>query len=201
MMALRFAAIGRQRPVDHLPDIVVDRAAFAHGGDDRGEIVVGQHQLGGLLGGLGALAAHRHADIGALQRRRIVDAVAGHRRHRAIRLQRLHQAQLVLGLVRANTVTSRATSSGSASSSRSMRLPGDDLGIGGELELAGDRRRRGGMIAGDHLHARCRPAAFAHRRRSPLRAADRSVRAGRAASAPCSTSAKLRSRWPFGHRP
>ncbi len=63
-----------------LREIVVDGAPLAHRGDDRGEIVVGQHHLGGFLGGLGALAAHGDADIGALQRRRVVDAVAGHGR-------------------------------------------------------------------------------------------------------------------------
>ena len=51
----RLAAIGRQRSRRSLAEVVVDGAPFAHGGDDGGEVVVGEHDLGGLLGGLGAL--------------------------------------------------------------------------------------------------------------------------------------------------
>jgi hypothetical protein len=40
--------------------------------------------------------AHGDADVGALERRRVVDAVAGHR-DTCLGLQRLHEAQLVLG--------------------------------------------------------------------------------------------------------
>ena len=64
---------------------------------DGGEVVVGQHHLGGLARRLGALPAHRDADIGALQRGRIVHAVAGHRHHFAVGLQRLYQRELMLG--------------------------------------------------------------------------------------------------------
>jgi hypothetical protein len=40
---------------------------------------------------------HGDADIGTLQGRRVVHPVAGHRRHLAVGLHRLDQAQLVLG--------------------------------------------------------------------------------------------------------
>ena len=63
-----------------------------------GEVVVGQHHVGRFLGDVGAGDAHGHADVGGLQRRRVVDAVAGHRHHRAVALQGLHDAQLVLGI-------------------------------------------------------------------------------------------------------
>ena len=43
-----------------------------------GEVVVGEYELAGLLGDLGA-AAHGDADIGLLQRGGVVDGVAGHR--------------------------------------------------------------------------------------------------------------------------
>ena len=63
-----------------------------------GEVVVGQHDVGRFLGDVGAGDAHRHADVGGLQRGRVVHAVAGHGDDRAVRLQRLHDAQLVLGI-------------------------------------------------------------------------------------------------------
>ncbi len=53
--------------------------AVADRGDDRGEVVVEQHQVGGLAGDVGAAAAHRHTDVGLAQRRAVVHPVAGHR--------------------------------------------------------------------------------------------------------------------------
>ena len=44
-------------------------------------VVVGEHHVGGLFGHVGAGDAHGHADVGPLERWRIVDAVAGHRHH------------------------------------------------------------------------------------------------------------------------
>ena len=44
-------------------------------------LVVGDHDPGRALGDLRAGDAHRDADIGARQRRRVVDAVAGHGDH------------------------------------------------------------------------------------------------------------------------
>jgi hypothetical protein len=43
--------------------------------DDGGEIVVEQHHLRGVLRRLRSLAAHCDADIGLLNRRRVVNAV------------------------------------------------------------------------------------------------------------------------------
>ncbi len=57
----------------------VDRAPFLDRGDDRREVVVGEHHVGRLLRHVGAGDAHRDADVGGLERRRVVDAVAGHR--------------------------------------------------------------------------------------------------------------------------
>ncbi len=91
------AAIGRQGPADDLHQVVVNRPALAHRRDDRREIVVGEHHLGRFLGGLRTLAPHGDADVGALQRRRIVYPVAGHRDRQPVRLQCLYEAQLVFG--------------------------------------------------------------------------------------------------------
>ena len=75
-----------------------DGAAFLYRGHDRGEVVVGEHDVGGFLQHIGAGDSHRHADVGAHQRRRIVRPVAGHGDDRPVRVQRLHDAQLVLGI-------------------------------------------------------------------------------------------------------
>ena len=61
----------------------------------RGEVVVGEHDLGGLLGDLRA-AAHGDADVGLLQRGGVVDGVAGHRDDLAGLLHQPGEANLVL---------------------------------------------------------------------------------------------------------
>ena len=65
--------------------------------DDGGEVVVGEDHVAGFLGHLGAGDAHRDADVGALQRRSVVDPVAGHRDDVALALQHVDEAHLVLG--------------------------------------------------------------------------------------------------------
>jgi hypothetical protein len=57
------ADVGRQLKADELDDAVVDGASFLHRAHDGGEIVVGEHQRGRLLGHLGAGDAHRHDDF------------------------------------------------------------------------------------------------------------------------------------------
>jgi hypothetical protein len=49
----------------NLRTVVVDPAAVAYGGGDRGEVVVGEHHGGGFAGDVGAGAAHGDADVGA----------------------------------------------------------------------------------------------------------------------------------------
>src|SRR6185437_16528003 len=66
----------RQLQPDVGRDPPVDVAAQVDGTDQRREVVVGQHDLRRLLGHLRA-AAHGDADVGLLERRRVVDGVAG----------------------------------------------------------------------------------------------------------------------------
>ncbi len=89
------ARIAGHRVLDELANVVEDSAPLAHGVDDRREVVVQQHHLGGLARHVRPLAPHRDADVGPLERRRIVDAVAGHRDELAPRLQRLDDANLL----------------------------------------------------------------------------------------------------------
>ena len=134
-----------------------------HRRHDGGEVVVGQHDLGGLLGRLGALAAHGDADIGLLERRRIVDPVAGHRHHRAPGLQCAHHPQLVLG-------TGAGEHIGLGGQHRQVRII-DRVQVTafhhhrilGQAELPGDGRGGGGVVAGDHLHRDAGAAAVGDR--------------------------------------
>ena len=140
---------------DELADVVEDDPALAHGADDRGEVVVLQHHVGGVLGDVGAGDPHRHADVGLLERRSVVDAVAGHRHDLALALQRLDDAELVLGRDArvdrrlAGRVASRPSSSSSPSSApvTAARVVAD------EAEVAGDRRGGERVVAGDHDRA------------------------------------------------
>ena len=77
--------------------VVVQRPALLHGAHDRREVVVGQDHHRGLLGDLGAGDAHGDADVGRLEGRRVVHAVAGHRDDMALAPQDLDEADLVLG--------------------------------------------------------------------------------------------------------
>ncbi len=77
-------------------DVVVDPPPFTDGGDDGGEVVVGEHHVGRLLGHLGAGDAHRDADVGVRKRRGVVDTVAGHGDDVAVRLPGLDDVELLL---------------------------------------------------------------------------------------------------------
>jgi hypothetical protein len=71
-------------------------APILHSPDDRGEVIVGEDHHGGLFGHVGPGDAHRHADVGRLQGRCIVHAIAGHCHDMALILQDLDESHLVL---------------------------------------------------------------------------------------------------------
>mmetsp|Transcript_9641 Transcript_9641/g.21046 ORF Transcript_9641/g.21046 Transcript_9641/m.21046 type:complete len:237 (+) Transcript_9641:671-1381(+) len=73
--------VDRQLKLKELGDGGVDVAAPLGGDDDGGEVVVEQHDVARILGDLSARDAHREAHVRALQRGRIVRAVASHRHH------------------------------------------------------------------------------------------------------------------------
>ena len=70
---------------------------------DGGEIVVGEDHVGGLLGNLSPRNAHGNADVGQLERWRIVDAVARHGHHLPHLLQQPYYVLLVPRLRPAET--------------------------------------------------------------------------------------------------
>ena len=82
-----FPDVAGEQEVDELADVGIDDPALLYGGDDAGKIVVRQDHVRSLLGHVRAGDAHGDADVRPLQRRRVVDAVAGHRHHVAARLQ------------------------------------------------------------------------------------------------------------------
>mmetsp|Transcript_92509 Transcript_92509/g.299057 ORF Transcript_92509/g.299057 Transcript_92509/m.299057 type:complete len:725 (+) Transcript_92509:50-2224(+) len=83
---------------DVLLSVVVDPAPLPHGSDNGAEVVVHEHQVGRVLGHRRARDAHGHARVRALQRGRVVHAVAGHRHDVALANERLDQCDLVGGL-------------------------------------------------------------------------------------------------------
>ena len=109
-------------------DILEHCASLLDRAHDAGEIVVHQHHVGRLFRHVGAGDPHGDSDMGALERRRVVDPVSGHGDDVFLLDQRLHDAHL---LIRAH--------------------PGeDDLGLV-ERELKADGRKSAQLIAGDHV--------------------------------------------------
>ena len=86
---------GRHEHEHDLADVGVGHAAGADAGDDRGEVVVGDDDVGALLGDVGALAPHGDADMGVLEGGRVVDAVAGDGDEMAVALERPDDGQLL----------------------------------------------------------------------------------------------------------
>ncbi len=130
---------------------------------DGGEVVVRQHDGARLLGRLGPLHAHGHADVGLLQRRRIVDAIAGHGDHLAIGLQRTYQTQLVF---RAGTGEHPCLGDGLAHGRIVHQLQlraGDRLDVLAHAQLPGDGAGGHTVVTGDHHHTNAGRAALGHR--------------------------------------
>ncbi len=89
------ADVDRQLELDEALDVLIERSAPLHRLDDGGERIVEKDDLACLLRHLGAGNAHCQTDVGLLQRRRIVGAIAGHRHHLVQLLQQLDDAVLV----------------------------------------------------------------------------------------------------------
>ena len=100
------ADVARQQIHQVLLDVAEDDAAFLDRRDDGREVVVEQRHAGGFLADVGAGDAHRDADVGLLQRRRVVDAVAGHRHDVPRFCQAVTTRSLSAGETRAYTAMS-----------------------------------------------------------------------------------------------
>ena len=143
---------------DVLGEVVVDAPTELDGLDDGGEVVVGQDHDRGFLGDLGAGDAHGHADVGLLQRRRVVDAVAGHGDDVLLFLEQVDEADLVLGR------DARDHADVGQVAQQRLVAHGGELGAGEraafDAQLASDRRRGDGVVAGDHAHLDAGALAF-----------------------------------------
>ena len=91
------ARVRAEHEAHEAANIVVNATSFVYRLHDRREVVVEQHHVRGFARHVGAAASHRNADVGALERRCVVHAVAGHRDKFATRLQRFHDPQFVFG--------------------------------------------------------------------------------------------------------
>ena len=152
-------------------DLLVDAAADLDGVHERAEVVVGEDHPAGLLGDLAA-AAHRHADVGLLERGGVVDRVAGHRHDQPLLLHQPGEAQLVLRRDAAEHVQL-----GQPADELLVRTaPASSLPLiapGPEPERLADRLRGDGVVAGDHADVDAGAERGLRRRPSPRRAAGR----------------------------
>ena len=103
----------------------------------------------GVLRDLGA-AAHRDADVGGLDRRRVVDAVAGHRNDVALQLERLGEQHLVLRRDAADDAD--RVDAVEPLLLRQRGEVGAEHRIAGDAELLRDRGAGDDVVAGDHPH-------------------------------------------------
>ena len=76
-------------------DLLVDASADLDRVDERAEVVVGEDHPARLLRDLAA-RTHGDADVGLLERGRVVDRVAGHRDDQALLLHDAGETELVL---------------------------------------------------------------------------------------------------------
>ena len=133
---------------DVLLEVVVQPAAQLDRLHDRREVVVGEDHVGGLLRDLGARDAHGHADVGLLEGRRVVHAVARHGDDVALLAQHVHEVDLVLGGDAgddADVVDLRerlVVAHGAELGARDRAAP--------DAELLRDRLCGDGVVAGDH---------------------------------------------------
>ena len=144
---------GRDQEIDDLADVGVSGAPLLDAGDDGGEIVVGDDEVGGVARHVGAALPHGDAEVGAAERRRIVHAVAGHCDDVAGGFQSLHDVDLLrrldagedLGLGKARLASLRR------SGERHDLAAGSDFAhILCEAEFARDGERRHRMVARNH---------------------------------------------------
>ena len=132
-----------------LDDVLEDGPAFAHRPHDGGEVVVGEHHRRRLPGHFRAGNAHGHADVGGLERGRVVNPVAGHGHDMTAFLQRRHDLDLVLGR--------HAGEHGDPFDGFGKRMGAHRIQfraahhLAVQPQLVGDSGRGDPVVAGDHL--------------------------------------------------
>ncbi len=146
--------VARNQVEDELADIGIDDAALLHRSHDAGEIVVGQHHVGGLFDHIRPGDAHADADVRPLERRRIVHPVAGHGDHLPVRLQSFDDARFVLrrhpGI---DVVMHHGRCQGSVVERIQIGAGDHPMPGADQSDLLGDRPRRRREVTGDHHRA------------------------------------------------
>ena len=131
---------GKLEP-DELQDVVVEGAPLSHRAHDRCKVIIGQHHSGGFLRDGRASEAHGYTDIGALQGRRVIDAVARHGDHVPLGLQRPDDFHLMRG-GDAGEDPDIVDNRGELSSIHTVELSAAD-GMAREPQCPGNRRSGG----------------------------------------------------------
>ena len=138
----------RHLEADEPQQVVVDGAPEADRLHDRRVVVVREDHDGGLLGDLRPGDPHRDADVGLLERRRVVHAVAGHPDDMALLAQDVHEVDLVLGGDAGDDADPVDLAHRLVVAHRAELGAGDRAAL--DAELVGDRLGRDRVVAGDH---------------------------------------------------
>jgi hypothetical protein len=146
------SGIGRKEEGEALTKVVEHATAFLDRGDDGSEVVVGQHDVRRVTCRRGARHAHGHPDVRLTQRGGVVHAVAGHRSDFLARLERLHEAELVLRGDSREHVHAGSGSDERGVIERLQLRAGEDGPVRAQSDVLRDRSGRAGMISGDHFH-------------------------------------------------
>jgi hypothetical protein len=77
-------------------------AAFRNRGDERGDVIIGEDDIGGVLGDVDTGDAHGSANISNLNSGSVVDTVAGHGDDLATSVQRLNHLNFRIGRTAGN---------------------------------------------------------------------------------------------------
>ena len=75
--ANNFTDVGRDQVSDELFHVVVDGSTFTDGGDDGGEVIVGENHIGSGFGD-GGTGTHGNTDFGFFQGWGVVDTITSH---------------------------------------------------------------------------------------------------------------------------
>ena len=93
----QFGDVRRQDVGQELADVVEDRPPFLDRGDDAREVVIEEHHSAASRATSVPVMPMAMPMSAARKRRRVVDAIAGDGHDRAVALQRLHDAELLIG--------------------------------------------------------------------------------------------------------
>ncbi len=145
-----FAGVAAEEDRDGVTDAVPQGVALVHGIEDAAGVEVGEDEVGRGAGRGGAVGGQSDADVGQADCGGIVDSVAGHGDNVPGLLQRLDDADLVLG-------GDAGEDRGPVGRLDAFRFgqgvevgPGQDGVVLRDAQVAGDGRGGGGMITSDH---------------------------------------------------